>query len=152
MHCLPALLVPPACTPCTACLHSLYHLLVLLPLTDLPAEFDIPSGGSPHTKVCGGLDAVAKACSKEGDLCGAFTFGGDKDCGYLKYRYYGDSYPGPPPLKFTGNNKGWSTYVHEGIVSKAQGGSLDCADAKNAGVTLCQIKATLPPTLSSVTA
>lgn len=100
---------------------------------------DLSSNNAWHTKVCGGRDAVAKACDARQD-CGAFTFGGEGDCGYLKRHYWSNSQD-PPALEFQANGKGWDAFVWEGIIGKPAGGAFDC---QNDWRKICSIKAALP--------
>jgi len=117
----------------------------------LPSYYvDVWSNGASYNRVCGGKEAVARACNSN-ENCNAFTFGAEADCGYLKRKYHSDP---SEPLLFKNEGRGWDVYVSELIIPKTRGGSLDCVALKKPAHPLleevCSIKQGLPQSSGSL--
>lgn len=112
---------------------------------------DVSSSTASFSKVCGGKEALARACNAN-DACNAFTFGAEGDCGYLKRKYHSD--PSAPLLFKDAKGRGWDVYVSELIVPKSRGGALDCAAVKDPAHPLqkevCAITQALPQVSGSL--
>jgi hypothetical protein len=114
---------------------------------------DVPYRLEPYSKVCGGKEAVARACTAD-NSCNAFTFGAEGDCGYLKRQYHRSDNPSQLAFKKSEGRGVWDVYVWEGTVPKGRGGALDCGSLKEFNQPLlkeaCAIKQALPQVSGSL--